>query len=158
MADFLDIATPFVAGFEGCAKKGADGKIHPYYDKYGKVWTCGYGRTYGITEDSPAITKEEALRELRTGLSKYGKRCLLLALLLQDKAACLAAVTSWAWNCGVGAFKVSRLRIAINEERWEDAIEFIKTPRTAGGVVLAGLARRREAESALLKSGIPDED
>lgn len=152
--DYLNIAAPFVAGFEGCARKGKDGLIYPYWDKYGKVWTRGYGRTYGIAENSPAITNNEAKQELRAGLSNYGKKCLLLALVMKDKAACLAAVTSWAWNCGVGAFKVSRLRRAINEERWEDAIEYIKKPRTSGGIELRGLVRRRDAESVLFASGV----
>ena len=68
---------------------------------------------------------------------------------------CLAAVTSWAWNCGTGAFKVSRLRRAINEGRWADAAELIRKPNTAGGVVLRGLTRRREAERALFLLGSP---
>jgi lysozyme len=154
MNNYLDIATPFVAQFEGCARKGSDGLIYPYYDKYGKVWTRGYGRTYGIDENSPAITKDEAIRELRSGLSNYALKCLLVAMILRDRAACLAAVTSWAWNCGVGAFRASRLRIAINEERWDDAIELIKKPRTASGIELKGLVRRRNAESALFASGV----
>ena len=151
-----DLAVPLVAQFEGCAKRGKDGLIYPYLDKLAKpaVWTRGYGRTYGITADSPGITSTQAKLELQEGLAQYAKKCLVLAPGLAYKPECLAAVASWAWNCGVGAFKVSRLRRAINEGRWEDAARLIKTPRTAGGVELRGLARRRDAEAALFAQAL----
>lgn len=143
-----------VKPFEGCARR-VGGMIAPYLDRLAKppVWTRGYGRTYGITETSPPITQQEAERELGQGLAAYAGRCARMAPTLVDKPACLAAVTSWAWNCGTGAFKVSRLRRAINEGRWDDAAELIRKPNTAGGVVLRGLSRRREAERALFASG-----
>lgn len=155
-ADWRDLAVPLVAQFEGCAQRGKDGLIHPYLDRWAKpqVWTRGYGRTYGITETSPPITVDEAKLELRAGLESYATRCIRLAPGLARHPACLAAVASWAWNCGVGAFQHSRLRIAINQERWQDAIDMIRRPRTAGGVELRGLARRRDAEAALFASGI----
>lgn len=145
-----------VKPFEGCAKR-VGGLIFPYLDKLAKppVWTRAYGRTYGITETSPGITPLEAERELGQGLTAYAGRCLRHAPTLADKPECLAAVTSWAWNCGTGAFKVSRLRRAINDGRWEDAAEYIRKPNTAGGVVLRGLTRRREAERALFMLGMP---
>lgn len=155
MSDWLDMAVPVVSVFEGCEKRRA-GKIYPYLDKLAKppVWTRGHGRTYGISETSAPITQEEAKAELAEGLAAYAKRCLVYAPALAQRPACLAAVVSWAWNCGTGAFKVSRLRRAINQDRWADAAELIKTPRTAGGVELGGLVRRRNAEAALFKMGI----
>jgi lysozyme len=144
-----------VKPFEGCAKR-VGALIFPYLDKLAKppVWTRGYGRTYGIAEDSPPITPDEAEKELGQGLTAYATRCLRYAPTLVDKPSCLAAVTSWAWNCGTGAFKVSRLRRAINDGRWLDAHQLLAKPNTAGGVVLRGLTRRREAERALFRSGI----
>lgn len=154
MTDWRDLATPLVAGFESCEKRVA-GLIYPYLDKLAKppVWTRGYGRTYGIQGDSPPITKQQAQDELKAGLSNYGKKCASYAPVLMTKPECMAAVTSWAWNCGVNAFKVSRLRRSINEGRWSDAAEYIRKPNTAGGVVLRGLTRRREAERALFLLG-----
>lgn len=153
---WLAACLAIVKPFEGCAKR-VGGLIFPYLDKLAKppVWTRGYGRTYGITEDSPGITPQEAERELGDGLTAYATRCLRYAHPLADKPECLAAVTSWAWNCGTGAFKVSRLRRAINEGRWEDAAELIRKPDTAGGVVLRGLQRRRSVERALFLLGSP---
>jgi lysozyme len=152
---WLALAVPLVAMFEGFEKRKADGLLHPYLDKLAKppVWTRGAGRTYGITAGSPAITMTEARQELGVGLEGYGRKCACYAPVLVGKPECMAAVASWAWNCGTGAFKVSRLRKAINEGRWEDASELIRKPNTAGGVVYRGLVRRRESERALFMLG-----
>lgn len=148
------LAVKLIAPFEGCEKR-IGSLIHPYLDKLAKppVWTRGYGRTYGIAQDSPPISRPEAVAELQEGVGSYGMRCATLAPGLLAKPECLAAVTSWAWNCGVGAFKVSRLRKAINEGRWEDAAQLMRKPNTAGGVVYRGLTRRREAERVLFILG-----
>lgn len=149
MMEWLDAATPLVARYEGC-------KLSPYLDKLAKppVWTRGYGRTYGITQDSPAITPDEAERELKAGLNQYGLACVRAAPALLDRPLCLAAVASRAWNCGVGSFKASRLRRAINDDRWDDAVDLMLKPDTAGGVVYRGLQRRRSAEATMFKAGI----
>lgn len=154
MSEWLSLCAPLVSSFEGCARR-VGSMIAPYLDKLAKppVWTRGFGRTYGITADSPAITREEAVTELSVGLSNYARSVVVSAPVLATKPECLAAVVSWAWNCGTGAFRVSRLRRAINEGRWSDAAELIRKPNTAGGVVLRGLTRRRDAERALFLLG-----
>lgn len=151
---WLPLCLAIVKPFEGCAKR-VGRLIYPYLDKLAKppVWTRGYGRTYGISESSPPIPPEDAEKELAQGLTAYATRVVRLAPTLANKPECLAATTSWAWNCGTGAFKVSRLRRAINEGRWADAAQLIAKPDTAGGVVLRGLARRRAAERALFVAG-----
>ena len=156
MTDWLDIATPLAVQFEGCEKR-LGGLIYPYLDKLAKPPrpTRGYGRTYGITMESPPITLAQAKDELKAGLSNYGLRCATYAPALLKAPECLASVTDWAWNCGTGAFKVSRLCRAINDGRWEDAAQLIRKPDTAGGVVLRGLTRRREAERVLFLLGSP---
>ena len=153
--NYVQIAIPLVAHFEGCEKR-RNGLIYPYLDKLAKppVWTRGFGRTYGITEHSEGITLDAAKLELSAGLRTYGDKCAVLSPGLLIRPNCHAAVASWAWNCGVGAFKASRLRRAINEDRWEDAAELILRPNTAGGVVLKGLMRRRLAEQSLFKAGL----
>lgn len=152
---WLELCMPLVMHFEGCEKRKG-GLIYPYLDKLAKphVWTRGAGRTFGITEHSPAITMEAAKQELAAGLDDYARQVLLLAPALASKPGCLAAVVSWAWNCGTGAFRRSRLRRAINAGQWELAAEYIKTPRTAGGVELRGLVRRRDAEHSLFANSI----
>lgn len=154
MTDWRTLCTPLVAAFEGCEKR-MRGLIYPYLDRLAKppVWTRGFGRTYGIQGDSPPITMQQAKDELQVGLTAYGAKCSAYAPVLMTKPECMAAVTSWAWNCGTGAFKVSRLRCAINEGRWADAAKLIRRPNTAGGVALKGLTRRRESERALFLLG-----
>lgn len=149
--DWQDIALPLVAKFEGCEKRAADNRIHPYLDKLANPpkWTRGYGRTYGISETSPAITKDEAKLELLDGLTRYAAKCATLAAPLASKSACLAAVTSWSWNCGLAAFRISRLRRSILAGRWSEAARQIRTPRTAGGRFISGLARRRDIEYSI---------
>ncbi len=149
-----ELATNLIAQFEGCHKIVGN-LVYPYLDKLAKptVWTRGYGMTEGVKENTPPITREQAKTELQAAVTRYGMRCLAYAPKLADKPGCLAAVTSWAYNCGTGAFKVSRLRRAINDERWDDAAELIRKPNTAGGVIYRGLTRRREAERALFLLG-----
>jgi lysozyme len=149
------LAVALIAPYEGCHDLRG-GLVYPYLDKLAKpnVWTQGYGICYGVTENSPPITKEQAMRDFEKGVEAYGLRCAALAPELLTRPACLAAVTSWAWNCGTGAFKASRLRRAINDGRLDDAATFILKPDTAGGVVYRGLVKRRAAEAALFRSGI----
>lgn len=149
--NWVGVAVKLVAPFEGFERVMPDGLIYPYLDKLAKpnVWTRGAGRTYGIAMDSPAITKQEAHDELVEGVRAYGMRCAALAPVLLQHPNKLAAITSWAWNCGTGAFKVSRLRKAILREDWATATQLILKPDTAGGVVYRGLVRRRAAEAAL---------
>lgn len=154
MKEWYELATALVAPFEGCHDVRSDGLVYPYLDKLAKphVYTLGYGVCYGISENSPPITKEQALLDLQAGVRTYGLRCAALSPVLLQHPKKLAAVTSWAWNCGVGAYKVSRLRKAIDREDWVAAGELILKPQTAGGVVYRGLVRRREAEASLFRS------
>jgi lysozyme len=150
---WVKLAVALIAPYEGCHDLRG-GLVYPYLDKLAKpnVWTQGYGICYGVTGSSQPITKDQAMRDFEQGIRQYGLRCASLAPILLQHPNKLAAVTSWAWNCGTGAFKVSRLRRAINEQRWDDAASLILKPDTAGGVVYRGLQRRRAAEAALFRS------
>lgn len=152
---WLELCSALVRPFEGCARR-VGALVYPYLDKLAKPprWTRGFGRTYGIDEQSPPITPGVAQLELETGLQAYARRVCALAPALATRPKCLAAVTSWAWNCGIGAFEASRLRRAINAGRWNDAVQLMLKPNTAGGVVLRGLDNRRRAESALFAQGL----
>ena len=153
-SEWAILAASLIKPYEGLHALKSDGLVYPYLDTLAKpnLPTRGYGRTYGITMESPPITKEQAILELTEGIESYGLKCASLAPVLLQHPRKLAAVTSWAWNCGVGAFKVSRLRKAIIDERWDVAAELMLKPDTAGGTVYRGLQRRRAAEAALFKS------
>ena len=59
------------------------------------------------------------------------------------------AVLSWTYNLGEGALKSSTMLKKINAARHDEVPGQMKRWNRAGGKVLKGLARRREAEAAL---------
>lgn len=75
----------------------------------------------------------------------------LLKVKVSNNAFC--ALTSFAYNCGVGAFQKSTLLRKLNNGEGKAAVgaEFDKWVY-AGGKVLRGLVRRREAEKKLFLS------
>jgi GH24 family phage-related lysozyme (muramidase) len=65
----------------------------------------------------------------------------------------LDALVSFSYNCGLGSLQSSTLRMKFNRGDYSGAAdEFLKWNK-AGGKVLNGLVRRREAERALFLSG-----
>jgi GH24 family phage-related lysozyme (muramidase) len=65
----------------------------------------------------------------------------------------LDALVSFSYNCGLGSLQSSTLRMKFNRGDYSGAAdEFLKWNK-AGGKVLRGLERRREAERALFLSG-----
>ena len=59
------------------------------------------------------------------------------------------AVLSWTYNLGEGALKSSTMLKKINTARHDEVPAQMKRWNKAGGKVLKGLERRREAEAAL---------
>jgi lysozyme len=59
------------------------------------------------------------------------------------------AVVSWTYNLGEGALKSSTMLKKINAARHDEVPGQMKRWNKAGGKVLKGLERRREAEAAL---------
>ena len=132
----------FIKQFEGC-------RLKAYQDSVG-VWTLGVGHTGGVKEGDE-IDDAEADRLLREDLV-WVEKCIANSVrepLTQNQ---YDALCSWIFNLGCGAFKKSTLLAHINEG--EDALaakEILKWNR-AGGNVISGLTRRREAESELFLS------
>jgi len=131
--------------FEGC-------KLEAYLCP-AKVWTIGYGSTFYEDGSKVAqgdnITQERAERLLRNMVEEFeAKVKRLITSAVNDNQ--LGALTSFAFNLGVGAFKGSTLRSKVNANPNDSSIaaEFAKWNK-AGGKVLAGLTRRRTAEASL---------
>jgi lysozyme len=61
------------------------------------------------------------------------------------------AVLSWTYNLGEGSLKSSTMLKKINAARHEEVPGQMKRWNKAGGKVLKGLERRREAEAALYR-------
>lgn len=144
----LRIAIPMIAQFEGL-------RLRPYLCSAG-VPTIGYGSTYyldgtPVTLIDPEITKDQAAQLLRqTILKTYLPGVMTLCPGL-DTPERIAAMVSFAYNLGIGALKASTLRKRINAGRWDEVPGEIRKWNKAGGRVLLGLVRRREAECKLIQ-------
>lgn len=142
-----DDGVALIASFEGFSSR-------PYWDRWGKVWTRGYGETEGITAASPAISPAQGLARLRELVqANYEPAIRVLGVDFTQNQ--WDALCSFAWNLGSGIFTGS-LRAELLARDFTAAGERMLAYDHAGGVVLEGLALRRRAEVALfLKTALP---
>lgn len=144
-------AIKFIIAFEGIARRGKDGLIHPYHDVVGFP-TIGIGHLLSrekwedLSKYSP-ITLEEAMALKMQDLDKFalGVSRQILCDLNDNE---FGALVSLAFNIGLGNLQASTLRRKLNrgDSRDECALEFLKWDK-AGGQKIRGLTRRRIAES-----------
>lgn len=118
--------------------------------------TIGYGHVVTPEERkifANGITKEEAEFYLIRDLLKIQKAILpLIAVTITPLM--LDALVSFTFNVGVYAFRSSTLRRKLNRMEYYDvADEFLRWVY-AGGRILKGLIRRRQAERALYLEGV----
>ena len=113
------------------------------------VWTIGYGHTKTVRKGMK-ITQEEA-DELLAGDVAWVKNCADSAIKVELSANQVAAVYSFIYNCGAGAFRSSTLLRKLNKADYEGAANEFKRWNKGGGRVLNGLVRRRKAEASLFR-------
>lgn len=134
--------------FEGC-------ELTAYRDAVG-VWTIGYGHTAAAGDPIPTpgmtITEAEAEEILRRDLVKY-ERAVLDAVTVPLSQEQFDALMSWTFNLGPGNLRNSTMLKKINAGDFAAVPEQIARWNRAGGKVLRGLIRRREAEGKLFASG-----
>ncbi len=116
--------------------------------------TIGYGHVVKVAEADlfvNGITEEQAETLLAADVNMAERTVLrLISVPLTDGQ--FDALVSFTFNLGAGALQRSTLRRKINREEYAEAApEFLKWV-WAGGRKLKGLARRREAETALYLS------
>lgn len=118
------------------------------------IWTIGFGNTYypsgaKVKPTDPEITKEKAEELLKFLLGSYEKDVDSFCRddINQNQ---FDALVSFAYNCGPRSLKSSTLLKKVNTNPKDVTIadEFMKWNK-AGGRVLAGLTRRRQAEADL---------
>lgn len=131
-----------IKSFEGCELKA-------YRDSVG-VLTIGYGHTVGV-KDGDRITQEQADAILASDLAIYedGVRSLVRRTMTQGQ---FDALVSFSFNVGLGALGKSTLLRMLNSGDYAGASQQFARWNKAGGKVLNGLTRRREAERALFVS------
>lgn len=115
------------------------------------VPTIGYGHAIKRGESFTSITEEDAENILARDVSVAEKGVLrLISVPLSDGQ--FNALVSFSFNLGTGALQRSSLRLKLNRSEYTDASdEFMKWIR-AGGKVIKGLVRRREAERRMFIS------
>jgi lysozyme len=139
--------------FESC-------KLKAYWDKHGAVWTIGWGSTGPDIVEGLVWTQEQADDALRAHLTK-DEDAMNAALgdvtVAQNE---FDALMSFLYNVGPGGRNKDGLfrlrsgnpstlwRCVLAGDRAGAAAQFGRWNR-AGGVVLPGLTRRRDAEAAL---------
>lgn len=125
--------------FEGC-------RLEVYLDAVG-LPTVGYGHMDKSLKVGDNITQEEADRLLAEDLARFEDGVNdLLAVHVNDNE--FSALVCLAFNIGLGAFGKSTLLKKVNNKMPDAAQEFLKWTK-AGGTVLKGLVRRRQAEMEL---------
>lgn len=127
--------------FEGCRTES--------YRCSANVPTIGYGHTAGV-KDGDICTKEEAESLLASDLEEFENYVgSLVDVDLEPHQ--FDALVAWTFNLGPKNLKESTLLKILNDGKYSEIPTQIKRWNKAGGKVLDGLIRRREAESLLFQ-------
>jgi len=116
------------------------------------VWTIGYGHT-GDVNQGDTMTRKRAEEVLARDLLRF-ESCVENAVTVPLNENEFAALVSFAYNIGCGALKKSTLLQKLNSGDRDGAASEFKKWNRAGGKILNGLVRRREAESELFTTPI----
>ena len=127
--------------FEGC-------ELEAYQCSAG-VWTIGYGHTKGV-EEGMIITKDQAEQMLLEELVEY-EVAVEEAVDNQLDQCMFDALVSWTYNLGPTNLNNSTMLKVLNAGEYDEVPAQIKRWNKAGGKVLQGLIRRREAEALLFE-------
>jgi lysozyme len=125
--------------FESC-------RLVAYLDCNG-VPTIGYGHTYGV-KLGMTCTVEQAERLLALDIAWAEARVNEDVKIDWLKQGEFDALVDFTFNCGVGNFEHSTLLQLINRGDLELAAKEFEKWDHAGGKVVSGLLRRRQAEEA----------
>ncbi|UMW01816.1 lysozyme [Escherichia coli] len=142
-----DKGIALIKEFEGC-------KLTAYQDSVG-VWTIGYGWTQPV-DGKPiragmTIKQETAERLLKTGMVSYESDVSRLVKVGLTQGQ-FDALVSFTYNLGARSLSTSTLLRKLNAGDYAGAADEFLHWNKAGGKVLNGLTRRREAERALFLS------
>ena len=116
------------------------------------VWTIGFGHTKGVKRGD-VITRTQAndFLALDMGWVTLTVRDTVLVPLNINQEA---ALYSFIYNVGGGAFSKSTLLRKLNNSDYKGAANEFKRWNRGGGKILAGLQCRRKAEAALFRKSV----
>ena len=147
VGDALKVAVALCKRFEGF-------RSAPYTCPAG-IATIGYGNTFyedgtKVTlQDKPITQAEAELMLVRSLSTQYLPAVLKASPTLVANSNALGAILSFTYNLGVSRYRASTLRKRLDAADWQGAREQIVKWTRAGGRVLPGLVKRREAERAM---------
>lgn len=128
-------------------------RANAYQDSVG-VWTIGYGTTRINGQPVTAgmtITQQQALQLVQQEVNKLTRQIdTIVAVPINDNQ--LNALIDFAYNLGFNALKTSTLIRKLNAGDYNGAADQFDRWVYAGGKVLPGLVKRREAEKQLFVS------
>lgn len=145
--DAISLAAALCRKFEGLY-------LRPYLCPAG-VATIGYGATRYedgtlVKLSDPAITRERAEALLMHQIKRQFLPAVARLCPGADSTGRVAALIDFAFNLGEGNLRSSTLRRKVNAGQWNEVPTQLRRWNKAGGRVLAGLVRRREAEIELI--------
>jgi len=127
--------------FEGC-------ELEAYKCPAG-VWTIGYGHTKDVKKGD-RINKDEANHLLQEEMIEYEGYINDMVNVPLDQNQ-FDSLCSWVYNLGPNNLSESTLLRVLNDGKYDEVPAQIKRWNKAGGKVLEGLMRRREAEALLFE-------
>ena len=130
-----------IKNFEGCG-------LEAYQDSVG-VWTIGYGTIKGVKEGDQ-INQDEAEHLLQEEMPEYEGYINKMINVPLDQNQ-FDALCSWVFNLGPANLQSSTLLKVLNEGKYDEVPDQILRWNKAGGEVLAGLVKRRQAEADLFE-------
>ncbi len=139
--------------FEGCARMRRDGMVEAYPDPGtgDDPWTIGWGATGPGIGKGTAWTQDQCDARLEADLALYSAEVAAKISDAKTSQAQFDALVSFHYNTGAIG-KATLTRKHVTGDYAGAAREFDRWCY-AGGRVMRGLARRREAEAALYRRG-----
>jgi lysozyme len=131
--------------YEGC-------RLTAYQDQV-DVWTIGYGHTGADVTPGLTITQTQAEALLAKDVLAAA-RCVNTMVKLQLTQGEFDALVDFVFNLGPGNFARSTLLTALNAGDFARAAAQFECWDRAGGVVVAGLLKRRQAELGLFQNEV----
>jgi len=127
--------------FEGC-------ETTAYQDSVG-VWTIGFGHTKGV-EEGQTCSIEDAESMLADEMDEYeGYINNMVKVELQQHE--FDALVAWVYNLGPTNLGESTMLKVLNGGQFDRVPDEMNRWTRAGGKILEGLVRRRQAESLMFQ-------
>lgn len=132
--------------FEGC-------RLTAYQDQVG-VWTIGYGHTGSDVHEGLTIAEDQATTLLAADVA-WAVTCVNKSVKSSINQNQFDALVDFVFNLGCASFGQSTLLRDLNAGKIAAAAQQFLRWNKAGGKVVAGLTRRRQAEADLFNTPVP---